>query len=198
MSYQFGIYPPTISTSRCFSLSAAVVLAYDAILNLPDEREYIWFSKWSVGKALYVTGRYPVVALFLLNEIYSLGYWGTVEYAHSQAYWLGLPVNVITVPVGNDSESLTSAPSCSWQSLLKVKSGLTGHSSIVMVFVRTCFPLQVTLSLRTLAIWGRDWKAAVILGVGATIYNFSILASYILLAIRIPTSVVFCLGGFMV
>ncbi|TDL17162.1 hypothetical protein BD410DRAFT_843861 [Rickenella mellea] len=41
--------------------------------------------------------------------------------------------------------------------------------------------VPATLSLRTLAIWGRDWKAAVVLGVGAAIYNISVLASYILL-----------------
>ncbi|TDL14145.1 hypothetical protein BD410DRAFT_278208 [Rickenella mellea] len=140
--------------------TASTVLAYDAILNLPDELEYIWGSTWSVGKVLYVAGRYPVLALFLFNEVYTLGDWGFY------------PFVVFFV--------------------LNKRSELTCHSSIVVVNVRTwiswipSFPLQITLSLRTLAIWGGDRKAAVVLGVAAATYNISVLVSYILLTIQLP------------
>ncbi|TDL17149.1 hypothetical protein BD410DRAFT_794621, partial [Rickenella mellea] len=140
MSDQF-VPQPNPTTSRVFSLSATVILSYDAILNFPECLEYIWFSKWSVGKVLYVAGRYPVVAFFLLNEIYTLGNWGIFTFSSDMIY---------------------------------VRTWLLWIFS---------FPLQTTLSLRTLAIWGRDWKAAVVLGVGAAIYNISVLVSYILLSI---------------
>ncbi|TDL19802.1 hypothetical protein BD410DRAFT_791684 [Rickenella mellea] len=57
----------------------------------------------------------------------------------------------------------------------------------VMLYFRTwslwlcTLPLQVTLSLRTLAIWERDWRAAVVLAIGAATYNICVLVGDILL-----------------
>ncbi|THH27200.1 hypothetical protein EUX98_g6988 [Antrodiella citrinella] len=42
-------------------LVAAAVLAYDYILNIGDEAQYIWFSPFSLGKSLYFLTRYPVI-----------------------------------------------------------------------------------------------------------------------------------------
>jgi len=42
-------------------LVAAAVLVYDIALNIGDEAQYIWFSPLSLGKALYLLTRYPVI-----------------------------------------------------------------------------------------------------------------------------------------
>ncbi|KAH8103918.1 hypothetical protein BXZ70DRAFT_923349 [Cristinia sonorae] len=41
---------------------AAAVLAYDYILNVGAEAQFIWFSPLSLGKVLYFLTRYPVIA----------------------------------------------------------------------------------------------------------------------------------------
>ncbi|TDL17153.1 hypothetical protein BD410DRAFT_843850 [Rickenella mellea] len=117
-------------TSTMVSLSATVVLAYDTILTIPDEvsyemgvvlcvnqrhekpdqLEYIWFSKWSVGKLLYIAGRYPVLAFFLLDEIYEVKYWG--PNAYNISILISYTFMTIGIPysdVPNGSEKLAEA-----------------------------------------------------------------------------------------
>ncbi|TDL17164.1 hypothetical protein BD410DRAFT_843863 [Rickenella mellea] len=138
-------------------------------MKSPDQLEFIWFSKWSVGKVLYVAGRYPVVALFLLNEIYILGYGSSIT---------------LFVATGHISNNMPYARTwLLWICSFPLQSELQSSSCH---YLQSNDILQATLSLRALAIWGRDWKAAVVLGVGAAIYNISVLVSYILLTIPLP------------
>ena len=44
------------------------LLAYDSLLTLLEEVQYIWKTKWKLGTALYLLARYPTL-LFILIEI---------------------------------------------------------------------------------------------------------------------------------
>ncbi|KAF7433534.1 hypothetical protein PC9H_005491 [Pleurotus ostreatus] len=48
-------------TSTYIPVSSASLLAYDFLLTFADEIRYVWGSKWSVGKALYLLARYPLL-----------------------------------------------------------------------------------------------------------------------------------------
>ncbi|KLO09662.1 hypothetical protein SCHPADRAFT_943474 [Schizopora paradoxa] len=39
-------------------VSAVILLLYDTIINIPDEINFIWKQRWSVGKVLYIFTRY--------------------------------------------------------------------------------------------------------------------------------------------
>ncbi|TDL14665.1 hypothetical protein BD410DRAFT_809547 [Rickenella mellea] len=126
-----------IQISRILSLSAAVVLGYDALLTFP---EYV----------LHL----PLI--YMYSEISAVsvrrdGIWRFHSQRHGR--WIVLYSTKYTFIETWGSRSL-------WL---------------------CTFPLQITLSLRTLAIWDRDWRATVVLGVGAATYNISVLVGSVLL-----------------
>lgn len=45
------------------------LLAYDTLLTLSDEIEYIWQKTYKLGKVLYLLARYPTLPLVLLAAL---------------------------------------------------------------------------------------------------------------------------------
>ncbi|TDL19815.1 hypothetical protein BD410DRAFT_397856 [Rickenella mellea] len=63
-----------LRTTRALSISAMVVLMYDVILSFPDEVEYVWRAPSSLGKVLYFASRYPIPAMYVVWEMYIVGF----------------------------------------------------------------------------------------------------------------------------
>ena len=58
---------PNNSVNR-LSLDTAL-LAYDTLITLPHEVEYIWPKKIRLGTMLYLMARYPLLVVLALNVI---------------------------------------------------------------------------------------------------------------------------------
>ncbi|TDL19814.1 hypothetical protein BD410DRAFT_873635 [Rickenella mellea] len=62
------------NATKALSLSAMVALLYDVILSFPDEVQYIWRAPSSWGKTLYFASRYPIPAMYIVWELYIMGF----------------------------------------------------------------------------------------------------------------------------
>ncbi|KAF4600468.1 hypothetical protein EYR38_005097 [Pleurotus pulmonarius] len=49
------------------AVSSAVILVYDYFLTLPDEIQYVWPTHWSLGKVLYLSSKYFIIVIFLVE-----------------------------------------------------------------------------------------------------------------------------------
>ena len=49
-------------------LLGTALLAYDSLLTLSEEVQYIWKNKWKLGTVLYILARYATI-LFILTAI---------------------------------------------------------------------------------------------------------------------------------
>ncbi|KLO15028.1 hypothetical protein SCHPADRAFT_282963 [Schizopora paradoxa] len=56
---------------KYFYLSNAVILYYDTLLNLREDVKYIWMSRWSLGKCLYILSRYLAFVDLTLLLVYT-------------------------------------------------------------------------------------------------------------------------------
>ncbi|KAF4602534.1 hypothetical protein EYR40_005746 [Pleurotus pulmonarius] len=56
--FSFGL---TQNVEQYIPVSSASLLTYDFLLTFADEIRYVWGSKWSVGKVLYLLARYPLL-----------------------------------------------------------------------------------------------------------------------------------------
>ncbi|KAG9219422.1 hypothetical protein CCMSSC00406_0005316 [Pleurotus cornucopiae] len=56
--FSLGLTP---NVGQYIPVSSASLLTYDFLLTFADEIRYVWGSKWSVGKALYLLARYPLL-----------------------------------------------------------------------------------------------------------------------------------------
>ncbi|KAL1944119.1 hypothetical protein VTO73DRAFT_3304 [Trametes versicolor] len=60
---------------RALALAGYVILLYDCVLTFPDEIKYIWPTRWSTVKVIYLLNRYGNLAFLGLADIQLMGMW---------------------------------------------------------------------------------------------------------------------------
>ncbi|KAI0832806.1 hypothetical protein BC628DRAFT_1415050 [Trametes gibbosa] len=60
---------------RSVSLAGYVILFYECLVTFPDEVRYIWPTRWSLVKIIYLLNRYGNVILLGLAEAQLMGIW---------------------------------------------------------------------------------------------------------------------------
>ncbi|KDR66452.1 hypothetical protein GALMADRAFT_1152028 [Galerina marginata CBS 339.88] len=62
--------------------SSLTVLCYDTVQNLPQEITYIWRSKWSTPKFLYLFLRYWSIFVIIINLVAGLVVQRSIQVRH--------------------------------------------------------------------------------------------------------------------
>ncbi|KAI0355316.1 hypothetical protein OH77DRAFT_1479766 [Trametes cingulata] len=61
--------------ARALNLAGYTILLYECILTFPDEVQYIWPTRWSMVKIIYMFNRYGNITFVALADLQLLGVW---------------------------------------------------------------------------------------------------------------------------
>ncbi|KAI0375966.1 hypothetical protein BV20DRAFT_960051 [Pilatotrama ljubarskyi] len=61
--------------ARALNLAGYVILVYECLVTFPDEVQYIWPTRWSIVKVIYLFNRYGNIAFLALADLQLLGIW---------------------------------------------------------------------------------------------------------------------------
>jgi len=92
-----------VQASRYLSAAGVVILFYDHLLTLGDEVEYIWHSRWSFPKGLFLFIRYLVPIAMIINTYQMSGLSQAVLSDKFCVVWLctAAYLGLISIAIGN-------------------------------------------------------------------------------------------------
>ncbi|KAF8585802.1 hypothetical protein K439DRAFT_1615684 [Ramaria rubella] len=75
-AHELALVLPPITATRHLSIAGVVILLYDHLLLLHEEKNIIWVAKWSYFKVLFLMNRYltPISLLISMYGVYILFY----------------------------------------------------------------------------------------------------------------------------
>lgn len=56
-----------VKVGTYITVCSAAILVYDYFLTLPDEVQYVWRTHWCLGKVLYLSSKYLILVVFLVE-----------------------------------------------------------------------------------------------------------------------------------
>ncbi|RPD66806.1 hypothetical protein L227DRAFT_569020 [Lentinus tigrinus ALCF2SS1-6] len=68
-------YANDLFIARAFGLAGYVLLIYELVDAIPDEVQYIWPTRWSIVKAIYLGNRYGNLVSMAVSNLQLLGLW---------------------------------------------------------------------------------------------------------------------------
>ncbi|RDX53728.1 hypothetical protein OH76DRAFT_1144380 [Lentinus brumalis] len=68
-------YAYDLFLARAFGLAGYIILIYECLDAIPDEVQYIWPTRWSIVKAIYLGNRYGNLVSLAISNLQLLGVW---------------------------------------------------------------------------------------------------------------------------
>ncbi|KAF9000227.1 hypothetical protein BDQ17DRAFT_683281 [Cyathus striatus] len=83
-----------LAVTRYVAVAGCVLLFYDWLITLDDEITYIWPSRWSSTKAIFLLNRYVNLGLQLAVEVHLIGLTPVKSHSTCVSYIVGYGITV--------------------------------------------------------------------------------------------------------